>query len=122
MLLLLLPLFPPSDAFTFGHITIIASPTNLMTSPPNLYRFFTQASMYRLMQNASSSLPLMPIAAHASDTFVNPEISAKRQTVSISCTYGKFSAYFWCLSNYSFKFLILNLVSSLSLSLFNFAS
>lgn len=65
-------------------MTIIASPTNLIISPPNLDKFLTIPSMYLLIQKANSSLPLMPNLAHASDTFVNPEISANSTTVSNS--------------------------------------
>jgi len=76
-------------------MTIIASPTNFMMSPPYFAKFLAMPSMYLLMQNASSSFPRIPRFAQASEMLVNPDISAKRHTVSISWMYGNvsFSTY-----------------------------
>lgn len=62
-----------------------------MISPPYFPNYLTIPSMYLLIANASSSLPLTPIAAHASEMLVNPLISANRTTVSKLYNSGKTS-------------------------------
>lgn len=82
-----------------GHTTIMASPTNLMMSPPYLEMPLTNPSIYRFMQNANSSHPQLPILAHASDILVKPLWNEKMFTWCLR-TWPLF-AFYWCLDSWA---------------------
>lgn len=50
----------------------MASPMNLIMSPPYFAIILTRSSMYRLITKASSSEPLAPNSADFSDMLVKP--------------------------------------------------
>ena len=63
-------------------------------SPPFFDIMFIRSSIYRFRQNAKNSLPVLPFLLKASDNFVKPDMSANKDTVSISIDIGGFEVFF----------------------------
>mmetsp|Transcript_59038 Transcript_59038/g.139473 ORF Transcript_59038/g.139473 Transcript_59038/m.139473 type:complete len:294 (-) Transcript_59038:125-1006(-) len=79
-------MFSPIVASSHSHITITASPANLMTSPPQRSTCEMITVKSELMVEVSWSIPSCPRPWKRSESLVNPEISTMRRTACFSAT------------------------------------